>query len=226
MSSDHQETPSEPGARRVGRPARLTAAEVVDAAIELADSEGLEALSMPKLAKQLGIGTMTVYGYVENKEDLLDQMATRIFEGLSFTETLGWQRGMSRFFSDFRSAALVHPTLARLLATGRVAIPAVFDILEKVLKEANEYEIPIDEAVQVFYTGLTYTIGFVLWEIPRTHLQDEAQYIDQWADLISKLDPTQHPLVTGPGASVLPGVASARQFHAGLARIIAGRSST
>ena len=115
MSSDHQETPPEPEARRAGRPPRLTAAEVVDAAIELADREGLAALSMPKLARQLGIGTMTVYGYVTNKEDLLDQMAARIFEDLSFTETEGWQRGMTAFFTDFRDAAFAHPEAARIL---------------------------------------------------------------------------------------------------------------
>ena len=227
MSSDHQETPRDGGARpRVGRPPRLTAAEVVDAAIDLADREGLEALSMPKLARQLGIGTMTVYGYVKNKEDLLDQIARRIFEGLSFTEVDGWQRGMTLFFSEFREAALTHPTLAGLLATGRVAIPAVFDILETALKGATEYDIPIEEAVQLFYTGLTYTIGFVLWEIPRTHLQPEAQYIDQWAELMSQLDPTEYPLVTGPGAAVLPSVASTHQFQSGLDRIIAGQSPT
>ncbi len=222
MSSDRHEKPPEPGARRVGRPPRLTAVEVVDAAIELADRESLEALSMPKLARQLGIGTMTVYGYVKNKEDLLDQMATRIFEGLGFTEDDGWQRGMAAFFSDFRDAALAHPTLAGLLATGRVAIPAVFDILEAVLREATEDHIPIEEAVQVFYAALTYTIGFVLWEIPRAHLQTEAQYIGQWADLISQLDPTEYPLVTGPGSAVFPTVASPHQFRTGLDRIIAG----
>lgn len=226
MSTDRGEAPPGPGGRRVGRPPRLTAAEVVDAAIELADREGLDALSMPKLARQLGIGTMTVYGYVDNKQDLLDQMATRIFDDLTFTETAGWQRGMTMFFSDFREAALAHPTLAGLLATGRVVIPAVFDILETVLERATDAEIPIEEAVRLFYAGLTYTIGFVLWEIPRAHLQSEARYIDQWADLISQLDPAEHPLVTGPGASVLPSVASTRQFHVGLDRIIAGRSPT
>ena len=177
---------------------------------------------MPKLARHLGIGTMTVYGYVENKQDLLDQMAARIFEGLTFNDSGEWQQALATFFSEFRKAALAHPTLASLLATGRITIPAVFDILEAYLQRTTEDRIAVEEAVQLFYAALTYTLGFVLWEIPRAHLQTEADYADQWADLIAQLDPTEHPLVTGPGSTALPRVASSRQFQAGLDRIIAG----
>ena len=57
--------------------------------------------------------------------------------------------------------------------------------------------IPIEDAVRTFYAALTYTIGFVLWEIPRARIQTEAAYADQWAGLISQLDPSQFPVLTG-----------------------------
>src|SRR3712207_6578966 len=53
---------------------RLTRESIAAAALALADSEGFEALTMRRLAQELGVGTMTVYGYVRDKEDLVDAM--------------------------------------------------------------------------------------------------------------------------------------------------------
>ena len=175
---------------------------------------------MPKLARRLGVGTMTVYSYVENKQDLLDKIAARLFESLTAGEHGDWQSGLLAFFSEFRRAALAHPALGSLLASGRVTIPAVFEILEAFFEQMQDDEIAIEESVRVFYAALTYTIGFVLWEIPRAHLQSEDAYADQWADLITGLDPTRYPLLTGPASTVVPTVASTRQFDWGLKKII------
>jgi TetR/AcrR family tetracycline transcriptional repressor len=210
------------GRQRVGRPRSLTIAEIVTASVEIADDHGLESLSMPSLAKHLGVGTMTLYGYVENKEDLLDKVAARLFENLQIPENRDWQEGMIRFFSDFREAAIAHPALAGLLATGRVTIPAVFDILESFFRETTRDGLPVEEAVRVFYAGLTYTIGFVLWEVPRAHLQPEASYGDQWDELISRLEPAEYPILTDSAPATAKTVASTTQFNWGLARIIQG----
>lgn len=219
MNSDQQE--SRIGhAARVGRPPRLTTNEIVTTAIELADEHGLEGLSMPKLAKRLGVGTMTLYGYVENKDDLLDRIAERIFQGLGLPRHEDWQQGAIQFFSDFRTAALAHPSLAQLLATGRITIPAVFEILETFFQQMTDHGIPIEHAVRTFYAGLTYTLGFVLWEIPRAHIQAERDYVGQWTDLLSQLDPDQFPVLTGVAAGVAPTVASTEQFEWGLGRIV------
>ena len=217
----HEEEPDDIAPSQVGRPRRLTGTAVIDGAIELADAHGLEDLSMPKLARYLGVGTMTLYGYVDSKQDLLDQMAARIFEDLDVPDEENWRDGLAAFLSEFRESALAHPTLAALLATGRITIPAVFEILEQHLEAATRQGVPVEEAVNVFYAGLTYTIGFVVWEIPRAHLQTEADYAAQWEDLISHLDPERYPLLTGPGRTVVPSVASVHQFSWGLRRLLA-----
>ncbi|MBT8162651.1 MULTISPECIES: TetR/AcrR family transcriptional regulator [Arthrobacter] len=53
----------------------LTREQVVEAALELADLEGLEALTIPAQARWLHCGVMTIYGYIDRKEDLLDAIA-------------------------------------------------------------------------------------------------------------------------------------------------------
>lgn len=221
MDPNEQESRNEgsiPG--RVGRPRRLSTDEIVATAIELADEQGIEGLSMPKLSKRLGVGTMTLYGYVESKDDLLDRIAGRILQRLQLPDHDDWQKGLFRFFSDFRAAALAHPTLAQLLPTGRITIPRVFDILETYLQQTTGDGVPIEDAVRTFYAALTYTIGFVLWEVPRARSQTEADYADQWAGLLSQLDPDQFVVLTGTAASVVPTVASTVQFDWGLRRIL------
>jgi AcrR family transcriptional regulator len=59
---------------RAGRRPGLTVAQIVDAAVELADADGLAASSMPRVAAHLGVGTMSLYRYVTAKNDLLTLM--------------------------------------------------------------------------------------------------------------------------------------------------------
>ncbi|BAS18300.1 uncharacterized HTH-type transcriptional regulator Mb1388c (plasmid) [Arthrobacter sp. Hiyo8] len=66
----------------------LTREQVVEAALALADEEGLEALTMPMLARRLKCGVMTIYGYVNSKEDLLDAIAQRGLRDLRLSHPL------------------------------------------------------------------------------------------------------------------------------------------
>lgn len=59
---------------RAGPRPALTVPQIVQAAMDLADDAGLAECSMPKLAARLGVGTMSLYRYIDNKSDLLDLM--------------------------------------------------------------------------------------------------------------------------------------------------------
>lgn len=214
------ESPAPETPPRVGRPPALTIDQLVDAAVGFVDEAGLSALSMPKLAARLDVGTMTIYGYVNDKQHLLDLMAARIFEGLHVGDHDDPTLALRRYFEDFRQAALAHPALAQLLAGGRITIPAVFDTLEAVLRPLITAGWDPTEAVRVFYAALTYTVGFVLWEIPRSHLQPEADYAAQWRGLLADLEPGEYPTLTGPVSDAVTTTASEEQFAWGLARII------
>src|SRR3954447_11713640 len=50
----------------------LTRESIATAALALADREGIDALSMRRLAAELGVGTMTLYGYFRSKDELID----------------------------------------------------------------------------------------------------------------------------------------------------------
>ncbi|MFD0521024.1 TetR/AcrR family transcriptional regulator [Paractinoplanes durhamensis] len=61
-----------------GRPPAHTRDQVVDAAIRLADTEGLAAVSMRRIATEIGAGAMSLYTYVPDKDRLLDLMVDRV----------------------------------------------------------------------------------------------------------------------------------------------------
>jgi TetR/AcrR family transcriptional regulator, tetracycline repressor protein len=219
--TDGKGKPPNGSPRRVGRPRQLTTSEVVDEAIQLCDENGLEALSMPRLARRLGVGTMTLYGYVANKSELLDKIASEMFRDLTVSDHTDWHEALISFCAELRRAALAHATLVRLLATGRVTIPAVFDVLQALFEKATDQGIAIDDAARTFYAALSYTIGFMIWEAPRTGLQADGQYASQWIELASGLDPTRYALV-GEARETLSTVASIEQFHWGLNRLVSG----
>src|SRR3712207_4603006 len=71
----------------------LTPRTVVEVALTLAESEGLEALTIRRLAKELGVTPMALYWHFRSKDELLDGMAARIFEevDLSVDASAAWR---------------------------------------------------------------------------------------------------------------------------------------
>ncbi|WP_331477352.1 TetR/AcrR family transcriptional regulator [Amycolatopsis sp. CA-230715] len=78
---DRDAGPAEPAR---GRKPRFTIDEVVDAAVKLADANGMAATSMHCVAKALGVGTMTLYTYVPSKEELIDLMLDVVLRERAF----------------------------------------------------------------------------------------------------------------------------------------------
>ena len=66
-------------ARRPGRPARLSRDGVLAAALEVADAEGLEAVTMQRVASAIGAQPMSLYRHVANKDDLLDGLVDLVY---------------------------------------------------------------------------------------------------------------------------------------------------
>jgi TetR/AcrR family transcriptional regulator, tetracycline repressor protein len=196
---------------------------VVEAALALADQEGLEALSMQNLARRLECGVMTIYGYVDSKEDLLDAIALRGLSDLRLPRPLpdepeavlvSWGRAL-------RLTLLEHPSLPVIFLSRAVIGPGILRGLEALLGPLGRSGMPAAAGVHAVYVVLTYTTGFVAWEIPRTRQQPEAAYAANWRREFAGLPPADFPLVRGV-LDELGEVAGERQFELGLAALAAG----
>ena len=207
-----------PNRARVPR-GTLTRERIVNAALELIDGDGIEAVSMPKLAKQLGVGVMSLYSHVASKDDLLDAVASQVLASLPIPSGDDWQTRLARHFRDLRNALVQHPGLGTVLATKNVAAPAVFDLLERQLSDLTTAGVADEDAVHLYYDLLVYTLGFVAWELPRTRTMTRREYAARWRSAVDQLDKAEHPTVHRL-VGALTSVASDAQFEGGLRRII------
>ena len=95
-----------------GRKPRYTRAEIARTAVGIADTEGFDAVTMKRIAGELGAGTMTLYYYVRNKADIVALMQDTIFEGVLVPAgelPSGWREAVTLIARRTRDALVGHP---------------------------------------------------------------------------------------------------------------------
>lgn len=100
---------------RRARPA-VTRAEIVAAGLAIADSEGLDAVSMRRVAQDLGVGTMTLYSHVRAKDELLDLMSDEVMAEVVVPGELpgDWRDALRALARRTADALIRHPWMAGL----------------------------------------------------------------------------------------------------------------
>lgn len=213
-------------ARRRRRPrGSLTRDQVVEAALALADRDGLDALSIQSIAHRLECGVMTIYGYIDSKEDLLDAIAQMGLRDLRLPRPLpgevdgillAWGRGL-------RQLLVEHPSLPMIFLAQAVVGPGIFRGVEALLGRLDQAGMPPSQGVHAIYAVLTYTTGYVAWELPRTRRQPQSAYAASWRREFANLQPAEFPLA-GRVLDDLGQVAGDEQFELGLGALAAGLS--
>jgi TetR/AcrR family tetracycline transcriptional repressor len=205
--------------RRVPRNT-LSRDRIVEAALALLDAQESEAVTMPSLARRLGVGTMSLYRHVEDKDDLINAVAERVLSAVQVPhgDPDDWEGRVVGFLRALRQAALAHPALSRILAERGLTVAPVFEQLEvvhAVLRAAGFSDLG---AVRTFYALLTYVLGFVAWELPRAHQQPAGAYTAAWNDALDHLDPAAYPTLHALREQ-LTTAASSDQFEYGLEQL-------
>lgn len=151
--------------RRVGSDTRLSKKQVVTEAIRLADSEGIEKLSMRRLAGALGVGAMSLYHYVANKEELLDAMVDSVFEEIELpSEEVDWQPAIRRRAASARRVLADHPWSIGLLESSTSPGLANLRHHEAVTACLRKAGFPVLLATHANWLLDSYLYGFVMQE--------------------------------------------------------------
>src|ERR671914_2667448 len=125
-------TPKRPG--RGPKPG-LSVEQIVDAAIEVADAEGLAALSMRRVADRLGVGTMSLYTYVPGKAELLDLMLdTVLAEEARPDGAGGWRAGLELRAREDWALFHRHPWILQITPGRSLLGPNETDLFEATLR--------------------------------------------------------------------------------------------
>jgi AcrR family transcriptional regulator len=112
---------------------QLTRERVMAAAIELADRDGVESISMRKLAQELGVEAMSLYTHVRNKNDLLAGMADAVISQIPIdADGVDWEVSLRQLMLAARGVMLGHPWVPRIVETQTAPGPAVLRYVDTV----------------------------------------------------------------------------------------------
>ncbi len=169
----------------------LTRERVLTAAVAYADTNGLEKLSMRKLAASLGFEVMSLYNHVKNKPDLIRAMTDRVAAEMFPLGPLDDPKAALRaHFVALRSVLEGHPWAAMCWAT-TIPGPARWEIMEWQLEAVGSIVGLSEEQAHHSYHALNnHVVGYVLQNAVLPFSEDE---LDDIADTIRKeLDPERH----------------------------------
>ncbi|WP_410667703.1 TetR/AcrR family transcriptional regulator [Amycolatopsis sp. cmx-4-68] len=143
-------------------PAPLSRERIVETAIRLADAAGLEAVSLRKVAAELDVGPMRLYGYLATKEELLDLMVDAVYAEVRPTGE-GWRAVLRSVAETTRQTVLRHEWLADLLGGRPQLGPHVLARGEAVVAALDGVD--VDLVMPVVGAVNAYVIGAVRREI-------------------------------------------------------------
>lgn len=143
--------------------------EVTEAAIAIADARGLEAVTMRSVAARLGVGAMSLYSYVPDKQALMFRMVERVSAEIELPAAPSgdWRADLHRVAQQQRAAVHRHPWLVDALSHHQPLGPVVLDYLEFSLAALEPLGMDATSALE----ALGLLNGFVV-NLARGELED------------------------------------------------------
>lgn len=206
--------------RSRGRPA-IPLDRIIDAALELVDERGADALSMRSLAQQLGSGTATLYRHFASRSELVALVVDRMLGEVAIKDSppaeLPWQQGCMSFAQAMFDALARHGNVAPLLI-GHVPIgPNAMARREFVLAVLLENGFSPATAAHTYATLVRFVLGFA---IQLSGSAETGHEDAQLSAMFQQLDPSRYPAIVAVAAE-LP-VPLSDEFAFGLQLVVAG----
>jgi AcrR family transcriptional regulator len=172
-----------------GRRAPQSRADIATAAIAVADAEGIEAVSMRRVARELGLGTMSLYHYVRGKDELLDLMSDAILGGQIVDDAelrKGWRSGLRAIAFATRANFERHPWIMGAMRPRPRAIPGPNSLRHFDQSVAAVAATGVDVRTQMEIVALIddYVFGFVLRASLATFEAREEQAEPGWMQAV------------------------------------------
>ncbi|ACZ84933.1 putative transcriptional regulator, TetR family [Streptosporangium roseum DSM 43021] len=219
---------------RESRPAKSTALsrdQIVRAAMELLDTEGLDALSMRRLGARLGSGATSIYWHVANKDELLELVMDEVFGKVALPDpsVVGWRDAVSMFAHGLRAALFEHPWSVALIGTRPSLGPNAMEISSRLLRT---FSLAGFEGMALDYASsalMSYVLGVTTPEIAWRAAMAGAELSDEglMAGMKSAVDKAaaDHPELAARYAEYAgedPGTSRELNFDFGLTCILDG----
>lgn len=224
-----------------GAPARLPLSRdrVVDAAFTVLDRAGLDGLSMRQVAAELGVSASALYAYVSSKDDLLELMYARLFDGFAIPrpDPARWQEQVRDYAHSARQRLLAHRDMARISMAHAPFTAELLPHVEAVLAVFRTAGLPDRIAARAGGIISTYIDGFVLEEgmwrdrraghgrdDPAPPLPDQGEMAGEMQTYFASLPAADFPHLRALSGLMVTG-SSEERFDIGLEIILRGLAS-
>jgi AcrR family transcriptional regulator len=139
----------------------LSRERVVRTAVAVADAHGVDAVSMRRVAHELGVDPMSLYNHVANKEDLLDGMANLVVAEIDLTPAGDeWKPALRARVLEAREMLSRHPWAAQVIETRSTAAPAILQYFEAALGILRDGGFSLDLAHHSLHALGSRLLGF------------------------------------------------------------------
>lgn len=177
---------STPQAQPPGKPP-LTRDQIVAAAVELADEDGLDALSIRRIAARIGAGATSLYWHVRSKDDLVALMHDAVNAEMELPEPTGdWRADLRTIALRTHDMYVRHPWLI-LLGIEPVMGPAVQRYGELTFRILDPVGLDQEDRIDVLAIMNNYVFGFVHRMVAWDRLRERSGLTDrQWNDRLER----------------------------------------
>jgi AcrR family transcriptional regulator len=203
----------------VPRPRSLTDDQLVAAALAVVDREGLAALTMRAVARELGVATMGLYRYVADRQALETLVVDHVLRSVDLSLPEGaWQDRVRVLLDRMRIAVARHPGIVPLVLRHRQAAPGSLRLIEAMLSVLADGGIEGTDRVLAQRTLIGYLLGF---------LQNEhyAALSGPGTIAMSELSSEEYPLLARTAADARA-VPPDEEFRRGLDIVLRGLTRT
>ena len=143
----------------------LTGERVLARALEIADGEGLDALTMRRLAQDLGVEAMSLYHHVAGKDDLLGGIAELVIREIELPPPDGdWKAAIRTCAISAHQVLRQHPWAPNLLMSTDAIVPSRLRMIDAILDRIGQARLPPDVLDLGYHALDSHILGFTLWE--------------------------------------------------------------
>jgi AcrR family transcriptional regulator len=142
----------------------LSKDRVLRAAMALADDGGIKAVSMRKIAQELGVEAMSLYNHVASKDEIIDGIVDLVATGIDLApDAADWKAAMRRRAISAHEQLLEHPWAANLWMSGQTFGGARMRYADAVLRGFREGGFPEELTYHAFHVLQSHIMGFTLY---------------------------------------------------------------
>ena len=200
----------------------------VERAVAVADGEGIEAVTMRRLARELGVEAASLYHHISGKDEILDGLVDTVSAEVELAPPAdgsadGWRDAVGQRAHNTRAVLRRHPWAVALMASRTTPGPATLRLLEAGIGYFREGGFSVEAAAHAISTVDSYVHGFVLQEV-NLPFRDESELAAMTGAIMDQFPRVDFPyLFELTTEHVLqPGYNYGNEFNVGLEAVLDG----